>query len=203
MKYKIVQFPNIGLISKTKPVEFLFNHERKRKELPEEILENIKEMRFTMKNVQGFHKDSTLGISANQVGCNFRVMLISKYPNNYDLKTRFSDIYINPEIIEVSETTTIKWEGCLSDSEKMVLRERPKKAIIKYYNTNGIEKIESLSEIKSRIALHEIDHLDGIDLYNETKERKILEVIPISHFNENKINIIDWCQVEKEKGYLF
>jgi len=66
-------------------------------------------------NVTGNYEKTSLGLSANQIGYDKRIMIISKYPSTNSLKNLFFDALINPEIINFSQEKNIKWEGCLSE----------------------------------------------------------------------------------------
>lgn len=72
-------------------------------------------MRNTIINVEGFFKNSCLGLAANQIGENYRIILMSRYPRNKKSMHKFLDVYINPEITKLSEDSITLWEGCISD----------------------------------------------------------------------------------------
>jgi peptide deformylase len=72
-------------------------------------------MKENILKIEGIHKNS-LGLSANQIGYDKRIILISKYPT-LKLMRKFFDAIINPEILEYSEDKTLKWEACLSFPE--------------------------------------------------------------------------------------
>ena len=74
-------------------------------------------MKYTMVNVEGFHRSGCLAIAANQLGENKQIVVMSRYPKNWVTKHKFFDILINPEITNLSEETSILWEGCLSDKK--------------------------------------------------------------------------------------
>jgi peptide deformylase len=81
----------------------------------------------------------------------------------------------------------------------MMLKERPNTCSIQYSDSNGVVKTESLGPKKTRIVLHEYDHLEGLDLYSTgvihgyKKLRDIYDEGNCDAFYEN----------EKVKGYLF
>lgn len=74
-------------------------------------------MKHTMLNVGGFYEGNCLGICANQIGSLNRIVLISRYPKRENMKHKFIDVLINPDITDISEETTTFWEGCLSDDK--------------------------------------------------------------------------------------
>jgi peptide deformylase len=83
--------------------------------LDNKVKECIKEMRNTIDNVEGFYGGNTIGVSANQLGYDYQIMIISKYPGNPKLKNKYFDIIINPSIMNKSIEESIFWEGCISD----------------------------------------------------------------------------------------
>jgi peptide deformylase len=74
-------------------------------------------MKNTLLNNDTFYKESSLGIAANQLGENYRIMYISKYPAKEDLRYKHFEYLFNPKIELVSDVKSIYWEGCLSDKE--------------------------------------------------------------------------------------
>jgi peptide deformylase len=74
-------------------------------------------MKNTLINIPGFYHKRSLGISANQVGINKRIMVLSKFPRNSFLQYKFFNVIINPKILETSTEKCLKWEGCLSDEK--------------------------------------------------------------------------------------
>ena len=103
--------------------------------------------RDMMHVLQGY--PSAVGLSANQAGHNKRIILVKP--------AHISIFYSNPSIMEVSDETEIKSEGCLSYPGINKLIERhiwiilaSETGVCKYYDWYA------------RIIQHEIDHLDGI-----------------------------------------
>jgi peptide deformylase len=72
-------------------------------------------MKKTIKQNDTFYEDWGLGISANQIGCDYNIMYISKYPGNQKLMHTQFEILINTKIESLSNDTSIMWEGCISD----------------------------------------------------------------------------------------
>ena len=107
-------------------------------------------------------EDKGIGLAANQIGINKRVCVINvKEPL----------ILINPEIIERSEKEFIFPEGCLSFPNKKV---RTKRNISIKVKADNHEEVLSFSadskEMKDAFECvcvqHEIDHLDGITMFD-------------------------------------
>ena len=112
---KIIQFPNksilfikLVLFKRCSDVELPINKETKN------IIKNLRE---SILGVKGYYENTSLGLSANQIGYDKRIIIISRYPSILRLRKLFFDAMINPEILEYSQEKNIKWEGCLSEPE--------------------------------------------------------------------------------------
>ncbi len=137
-----------------------------------EINDLIKKMRETMIKAKG------IGLSANQIGLNFKmfIVLIPKTPSfNTDsvnaitnAQEKFYAIF-NPEIIKFSKKTSVMEEGCLSVPGVYGEVERPEKITLIGQNKNG-EKIKIKAEgLLARVFQHETDHLNGILFIDKCK----------------------------------
>jgi peptide deformylase len=114
-KYKLFFYPsqsNITLIpvllTKCRDVTF---------PLTAEVKQCIQEMKKIILNNDTFYKGSTLGISANQIGADYRIIYVSKYPGNVKLRFSQFELLFNTKIVSLSTDTSIYWEGCISDTE--------------------------------------------------------------------------------------
>jgi len=107
-------------------------------------------------------EESGIGLAANQIGINKRVCVINvKEPL----------VLINPEIIERSEEEFIFPEGCLSFPNKKVRTKR--NVSIKVKADNHEETLSFSANSKEMndafecvCVQHEIDHLDGITMFD-------------------------------------
>jgi peptide deformylase len=68
---------------------------------------------------------------------------------------------INPHILSSAETQATGAEGCLSVPGVEARVSRPTELRMGYTDENGEERRVALSGAEARVALHEIDHLDG------------------------------------------
>lgn len=75
-------------------------------------------------------------------------------------------VYINPELIKMSQRKTKKHEGCLSVRGKWGMVPRAEKAMIRAFDERGTPLTRGASGFLAHIFQHEMDHLDGI-LYTE------------------------------------
>ena len=105
-----------------------------------------------------------IGLAANQIGINKRVCVVNvKEPL----------ILINPRIVEHSEEQFVFPEGCLSFPGKHVKAGRYTSVIIEADNHEGKLSFSADSEdmnaaFECACVQHEIDHLDGITMFERS-----------------------------------
>ena len=116
------------------------------------LVQNLKD---TLQSVDG------LGLSANQIGKFYRVIVIRKNDSLIEL--------INPVILQ-RKGRVCAMEKCLSlpDEEYKVYRTQQIKVIAKNLNNKTITFWAK--NLLARIIQHEIDHLDGILISDYRKE---------------------------------
>lgn len=78
--------------------------------------------------------------------------------------------------------------------------ERPKIITIKYYNDHNEEIIQELSETKSRIVQHELEHLEGISFIQ--KENDILKIENLSQLMMADDIYDNWYKEQLNRKYL-
>ena len=106
--------------------------------------------------------ENGIGLAANQIGINKRVCVINvKEPM----------VLINPRIVERSTEEFIFPEGCLSFPNKHVRTKRNVSVIIETDNHEGKLSFSAESEdvndaFECACVQHEIDHLDGITMFD-------------------------------------
>ena len=116
-----------------------------------------KQLLDELKNSQG-----GIGLAANQIGINKRVCVINiKEPI----------VLINPEITERSEETFVFPEGCLSFPNKYIRVIRHTSVTVEADNHNGklsfsAESGDINDAFECACVQHEIDHLDGITMFD-------------------------------------
>jgi peptide deformylase len=79
-------------------------------------------------------------------------------------------IYINPEIVKISQAKTEKHEGCLSIRGYWGLVPRAEKASVRAYDETGRPFTRGASGFLAHVFQHEMDHLDGILYTDKTSE---------------------------------
>ena len=124
----------------------------------EGLAEMISGMWETMYNSDG------VGLAAPQIGKSIRVFVVDashgadKEPELADFKR----VFINPEILELSDEECVMNEGCLSLPEIHEDITRPCVVKLRYYDEDFNEHIEAFKGYAGRIIQHEYDHLEGI-----------------------------------------
>lgn len=101
------------------------------------------------------HQLNGVGLAANQVGLNLRVIAVKG----------IDSCLFNPHIVSSSDELEMMEEGCLSFPGLAVKIKRPKSIRVRYQEASGEVKTNTFVGLTSRIIQHEIDHLDGILFY--------------------------------------
>ena len=123
-----------------------------------------------------------LGLSAPQIGLNYRVFCIASSP---------IICCFNPIVVDQTSDMVYLDEGCLSFPGLIVKVKRPRAIKIRYTQPNGEVKTEKFIGMTARAILHEIDHLDGIvftqraNKYHVEKGKKRLANAKKVHLNKN------------------
>ena len=137
-----------------------------------------------------YKKIPCAGIAANQIGYEKRIFIGLKY-DEYD-KGKEDDkekkikgnpnadnyeFYINPQIDQTyKKSIQEEEEGCLSIPEIRLITERHDKIKIRYYDINGKKVKKTLKGFLSRLFQHELDHLNGILMVENTKIKKVYRI---------------------------
>lgn len=108
----------------------------------------IRQLKMTMKLYGG------IGLSANQCGIFERVFVIG---TDY-----FQIACINPKVIDISDTTEKRDEGCLSYPGLYLKIPRPASVHAEFIDEGGDVKRLWLDGVTARCYLHELDHMNGI-----------------------------------------
>ena len=134
------------------------------------------------------------GIAANQIG--YDVSIFVGMREDFDEDESYEDtqksrsknkktndqadnmeIYINPQIDLVDEKSVqVGSEGCLSIPEVELIVQRYDKIKVRYYNQNGEKIKKTLSGFMSRLFQHELDHLNGVLMVENTKIKKVYRI---------------------------
>jgi peptide deformylase len=104
-----------------------------------------------------FHmiRNDGLGISACQIGIPLRAFAM-----RIEQDTPF--VLFNPRIVNVSEKEIPMKEGCLSFPLLFLNVKRPDAVRLRYQTETGETVTNQFIGMTARIALHEMDHMDGV-----------------------------------------
>ena len=131
------------------------------------------------------------GIAANQIGYDKRIFIGLKHDDynvEEDEKKDSKDVignpnndnyefYINPQIDHSSKKSIQEGEeGCLSIPEIRLIAERFDKIKVRYYNEKGEKIKKPLSGFLSRLFQHELDHLDGVLMVENSKIKSVYRI---------------------------
>ena len=108
-------------------------------------------------------KKQGIGLASTQVGLTKRVFVME-----IDGKQK---VCFNPEIVQASQTQVEFNEGCLSFKGDQCIIKRPDEISVRYQNYRGDWYMERLSGLWARCFQHELDHLDGITMWDRHKQQ--------------------------------
>ena len=124
----------------------------------EDLVKLARDMLDTMYDAPG------IGLAAIQVGVAKRVLVIDLQERDEESGAviREPRVFINPEIVEMSEDLTVYSEGCLSVPDQYADVERPSIIKAKWLDENGKAHEEVIDGLLAICLQHEMDHLNGI-----------------------------------------
>lgn len=127
-------------------------------EVDDELRKLIDDMFDTMYAAPG------IGLAAVQVGVPKRLLVIDlQEPEEEDGEpVRDPRVFVNPEILETSETKKPYQEGCLSVPEQYAEVLRPDRVRARWLDRDGNGHEEWIDGLLAICLQHEIDHLNGI-----------------------------------------
>lgn len=133
--------------------------------------------------------ENGIGLAAPQIGVNKRLFVIDTKLGQGELGNSPMAL-INPEIVEFSDEVWTYQEGCLSVPTVYEDIERPKRIVVKYFDTDGKEHNMEADELLSRVIQHELDHLDGILFYEKISSlRRAMIKTKLKKIQRGKIEI--------------
>jgi len=122
-----------------------------------------------------------IGLAANQVGVLKRIFVMRRYQVSDDqIVWGESQVCINPIIKQQSSSYAADEEGCLSIPGIRADVVRPVSILLQWIDLEGVQHEELLEHLQARIAMHEIDHLDGklfIDRVSSKKKRALTPML--------------------------
>ena len=119
-------------------------------------------VKLSKQMLKTMYENNGCGLAAPQVGINKRFVVIDCLddegkPDPY--------VLVNPVIEWSSSDAVTEEEGCLSLPGISVPISRPSKVRVRYYDLDGNECKVVSGGLLGRCLQHEIDHLDGITLF--------------------------------------
>ena len=123
-----------------------------------ELKKLIDDMWITLAEAEG------VGLAAPQIGKNIRLFIVDCTPWGEDDPTLadYKRVFINPEIYEESEETSLFEEGCLSLPGLHENVRRPVSIRMRYLDENFVEHDEEFTGKPARVIQHEYDHIEGL-----------------------------------------
>ena len=148
------------------------------------------------------------GVAANQIGFDKRIFIGLKHDDYDDGENEENkkdkpevignpnadnyEFYINPQIDYCTKKSIQEGEeGCLSIPEVRIIAERFDKIKIRYYNKDGKKVKKTISGFMSRLFQHELDHLDGILMVENTKIKNVYRISENENLESLYINLVN------------
>ena len=100
-----------------------------------------------------------IGLAAIQVGVPRRMLVIDLSRDDEENKPQ---VFINPEILKVSDDVSTYEEGCLSIPDYYAEVERPASLTVGYVDRDGKQQTVEADGLLATCLQHEIDHLNGV-----------------------------------------
>jgi len=127
-------------------------------EVTDEVRTLIDDMFATMYAAPG------IGLAAVQVGVPKRLLVIDLQEPEEEGGEPVRDprVFVNPEILETSETTIPYQEGCLSVPDQYAEVLRPDRVRACWLDRDGTRHEQWIDGLLATCLQHEIDHLNGV-----------------------------------------
>lgn len=106
-----------------------------------------------------------IGLAAPQIGLNIRMFVMDcavRAEEDADATPPAEPMVLfNPEIVAVSDETSVYEEGCLSIPEHFAEVKRPAEVEMRWIDQHGKEHTRVFDGLWATCAQHELDHLNG------------------------------------------
>lgn len=99
------------------------------------------------------------GLAAPQIGLGMRLFVMDVGWKEGEPAPR---VFVNPEVLGVSDETATREEGCLSIPGRLSRVTRPAEVALRWLDLDGAVQEDRLGGFAATCVQHEIDHLDGI-----------------------------------------
>ena len=104
-----------------------------------------------------------IGLAATQVGISQRLFIMQIHG--------VRRVCFNPEVLQHSHVLSDFDEGCLSFPGDQCTITRPDWVEVRYQDYQGQQHTETLVGLQARCFQHELDHLDGVTMWDRYKEQ--------------------------------
>ena len=141
MSIELVTYPDVFLRKVSKDVSFPLDD---------------KTERLTRFMARAMYNNFGIGLAAIQIGYDLRIFVMDCTRAQEDYQ-----VFINPEIVKLSDETLTDFEGCLSAPGKRGEVKRHLRITLKYKDKEGKEHTKTFYNLEARCIQHELDHLDG------------------------------------------
>lgn len=118
------------------------------------------------------HEAQGVGLAATQVGVLRRLFVFE--PDDEGPRA-----IVNPVVVERADETASDEEGCLSLQGVKVPVDRSTRIVLEGKDPNGEDVRYELDEYGSRVAQHELDHLDGVLIIDRTDDEHRKEALAV------------------------
>ncbi|MEG2365583.1 MAG: peptide deformylase [Alistipes sp.] len=122
-----------------------------------EVKKLVEDMFSTLEEAEG------VGLAAPQIGKNICLFIVDCTPwgEDHPELAEFRRAFINPEIYEVSDETSLFNEGCLSLPGLHEDVRRPVAIRLRYLDADFVAHDEEFTGLPARVIQHEYDHILG------------------------------------------
>jgi peptide deformylase len=123
----------------------------------------LRNQQTAMSMLEFMRNNGGIGLAATQVGLRERILVM-------DING-WVRMCFNPEITAVSSDVAQDTEGCLSFPAQSCIVTRNAWVDVSYQDHEGHVHTERLTDLQARCFQHELDHLEGITMWDRNKEQ--------------------------------
>lgn len=152
---------------------------RTRAEPVKKITKDVKQL---IEDIQDtIDANPAVGLAAPQIGVLKRVFgaRMHYHEEQPDEEMSPPTIFINPEIVEISEEVERGFDACLSIPGMMGYTDRNIRVRLRYLDEDGKRQDQVFTGYDARVILHEYDHLEGVLFLDRLKSLEDLFVVTL------------------------